>query len=134
MASTQAAADCSVSTTGMAFGNYDVFSTSALDSTATITVTCTSTTNVNLEISTGASHSFNPRIMQAGVTDDLNYNLYSNSNRTTIWGDGTGGTSFPTNRVRPSSAWTSTVYGRVPSQQDVSVGAYSDTVSVIIEF
>ena len=55
--------------------------------------------------------------------------------RGTIWGDNTGGTSHYT--ASPPQLLTNvtfTVYGRVPPLQDVSVGAYTDTVVVTITF
>jgi spore coat protein U-like protein len=51
----------------------------------------------------------------------------------TVWGDGSAGTSTvllrKVNRNRPV---TTTIYGRIPPGQNVSVGTYSDAVTVTI--
>jgi spore coat protein U-like protein len=61
--------------------------------------------------------------------------LYLNATRTTIWGDGTSGTSRYTRWLVPANQNISlSVYGRIPAQQDVSVGNYTDTVIATIEF
>ncbi len=65
----------------------------------------------------------------------LTYNLYRNAGRTNIWGDGTGGTSVYTRANPPNDSNVNlTIYGRIPAQQDVSAGNYSDTVSAVINF
>ncbi len=130
-----AQADCLVSATSINFGNYDVFSPTPLDSTGTISVTCTTNRNYQVEITIGPSPnsgSFDPRQMNLVTgTDLLNYNLYTDATYTTIWGDGTGGTGIVTIRVRNTTRDT-TVYGRIPPGQDVSVGSYSEMLTVTI--
>jgi spore coat protein U-like protein len=68
-------------------------------------------------------------------TETLDYNLYQDSTRTVIWGDGTGGSQTV---VQPSPPLNTnidvTVYGRVPAGQDVSSGSYSSTVTATIFF
>jgi len=65
----------------------------------------------------------------------LNYNLYLDAARTTIWGDGTGGTQNffvrnPTNNQDVSIP----LYGRIPAGQSTSAGNYSNTLTVTINF
>ena len=129
-----AQASCTISATSIAFGNYNVFTTTPGDSTGTITFRCNSSAfNISISLSDGSSSTFNQRTLRNG-SEVLNYNLYRNAARTTIWGDGTGGTSVYTNSNPPSSNINVTVYGRIPAQQDVSAGSYSDTVSAVINF
>ena len=52
----------------------------------------------------------------------LNYNLYLNSARTTVWGDGTGGTSVLTVTLNANVTRNQTVFSRVPARQDVTSG------------
>ena len=91
-------ADCSVFTTDLNFGGYDTFAIAALTSTGTITVSCNEAPPPVVMISIAPSfHSglFDPRQMRnTAGSDRLTYNLYTNAGRTSIWGDGTGGTTF----------------------------------------
>jgi spore coat protein U-like protein len=51
----------------------------------------------------------------------------------TVWGDGSAGTStVPLRKVNRNRPATTTIYGRIPPGQNVSVGAYSDSVTVTI--
>lgn len=133
---TGAYAACTVFTTGINFGSYDVFSTTPTDSTATIMVTCDETPAPTVAVSIGASPTsggFNPRKMKhASQPDLMNYNLFTDAPRTVIWGDGTSGTATETRRVRRGTPVTLTVYGRIFSGQDVSAGSYSETLTVTI--
>jgi spore coat protein U-like protein len=130
-----AAPACTISATSVNFGSYNVFTGSTTDSTGTVTINCNgSAHNITVALSQGSSSTFNPRTMTKGG-ETLTYNLYRDAARTTIWGDGTGGTSTYTNANPPNNADISlTVYGRVPAGQDVSAGAYSDTVAAVINF
>jgi spore coat protein U-like protein len=51
-----------------------------------------------------------------------------------VWGDGTAGTATVVQpkvmRNKPPAAIT--IYGRIPAGQDVSAGAYGDTLTVTI--
>jgi spore coat protein U-like protein len=126
---------CTISVTSVAFGTYNVFTTTAVDSTGTITYQCNSkATNISISLSDGSSTTYSPRTLRKG-SEILQYNLYSDAARTTVWGDGTAGTSVYTNANPPNNSnVTVTVYGRIPAQQDVSAGSYTDTVSAVINF
>jgi spore coat protein U-like protein len=123
------------------FGNYNVFTTSALDSTGTVRYDCNpAAVNISIALSRGASSNFAPRRLTNG-TESLNYNLYLDASRTQVWGDGTLGTAVlsvanpaNTNPGNTSRAVDATVYGRIPALQDVSAGAYTDTVVVTVNF
>jgi spore coat protein U-like protein len=129
-----AAPSCTISTTSVNFGNYNVFTGSATDSTGTITIDCNgSAHDIFVTLSKGASSSYSPRTMLKG-SEALSYNLYRDAARSSIWGDGTGGTSTYTNANPPNGPLNVSIYGRVPAGQDVSAGAYSDTVSAVINF
>lgn len=131
----EAAPSCTISTTSVSFGSYDVFNGSPTDTTGTVTFTCKgSAVNISVALNKGASTTFDPRTLTGG-TDTLNYNLFLNSSRTTIWGDGTGGTSTYTNALPPNnSAVNVTIYARIPANQDVRAGSYSDNVTATINF
>jgi spore coat protein U-like protein len=133
----EAGAACTVSATGVNFGAYDVFVTTPLDSTGTVTVTCDQAPPADITISigpSGTSGGFIPRQMRsASSSDRLNYNLFINAGRSTVWGDGAAGTStFFLKNVKKNRPAVTTIYGRIPPGQDVSVGSYSDSLTVTI--
>ena len=143
-----AAADCSVSLSSLAFGTYDQLAAIADDSTGTVTVTCTSIGNgggvtrvvYSVAFSTGASGSYQQRFMTSG-TPRLNYNLYVDAARSSIWGNGNGGTQLITGSLtvgpgvgNGTRTQTHTVYGRVPAQQDAAVGSYTDAIILTLTF
>jgi spore coat protein U-like protein len=117
------------------FGIYDTLASGNLDTTGNIRIQCRRHTRIpsyTVTIGADSRGSFLPRQMSNGP-DRLNYNLYLDSGYSTIWGDGTSGTSPVT--VAPARAnATFTVYGRSPLGQDVSLGIYSDVVTVTVEF
>lgn len=130
-----AQAACTVSATPVAFGPYDVFALAHDDAVGTITYRCTLLQlNVRISISRGSSSTFAPRTLRSG-SELLSYNIFRDSARTQIWGDGTGGTSIYSILIPP---WNQdvvlTMYGRIPAEQDARVGAYADTVVVTVEF
>lgn len=134
-AAAQPAPSCTISVVSVAFGNYNVFTVTPVDSTGSVTFRCNAAAaNISITLSKGASSTFTPRTMtKAGEV--LNYDLYLNAARTNVWGDGTGGTSTYTNANPPNNQnVTVTIYGRIPASQDVSAGAYSDTVLATINF
>jgi spore coat protein U-like protein len=122
-------AGCSVSTAGLNFGNYDVFSTLDDDITSTINVSCQSSTSYSISLSSGSGTYSSRTLVSAGNL--LSYNLYLDPTRLTIWGDG----SAATGTVSATGITGSyTVYGRVPAQQNAVVGIYADIVTVTVAF
>ena len=63
----------------------------------------------------------------------VRYNLYLDSLRTQIWGDGTSGTEVFTGSAS-TGATAVPVFGRVFGSQDVSAAIYIDTVIVTLDF
>ena len=122
-------ADCTVSAQSVAFGSYDVFSAQALDGTGNISVNCLPSAGYSLALSTGGG-SYNQRQM-ASADDVLNYNLYTSASRSTVWGDGTGGTGTVGGSAESANH---TVYGRIPAGQNRKAGSYGDTIIVTVTF
>jgi len=133
---TRAFADCTVTTTPVSFGNYDTFLATPLDTTGTITVACDNPPgpppDVTISISTSSSSGvFIPRQMKHTTRPDLlNYNLYTQQNRTTVWGDGTGGTSSVI--IKGTKRKKVTIYATIPQQQNVPAGPYTDSLTITI--
>ena len=126
--------NCTIHTTGVSFGTYNVFATSPLDSTGSVTYRCNGNVNITVTLNKGGATTFNPRRMLKG-SEALTYNLYLDASRTTIWGDGTGGTQVYSNPSTPNNQdVTVTIYSRIPASQDVSAGSYSDSITATINF
>jgi len=125
------ASGCTVSSSGLNFGNYDVFSTLNNDVTGTIDVNCPSGTSYSLGLSSG-SGTFYSRTLTNG-SHVLGYNLFIDSTRLTIWGDGSSGTSTVSGSGTGSTIGTP-VYGRVPAGQNAYIGSYSDVVTITVTF
>lgn len=129
------AVDCQISATDHAFGTYDPTSSVATDSTSDVTVKCLLAgtlveTSYTITLSTGASGNYSERTLES-ASDVLGYNLYVDSTRTTIWGDGSGDSATVSNTAQKE---THTVYGRLFAGQYVAAGSYSDTIIATVQF
>lgn len=125
---------CSVSANPLAFGNYDPTAVAALDATTTLSVLCTVGTSftVGLSAGVGSGATVTTRQMTNGG-NLLSYALYQTAARSTIWGN-TPGTDTPAPVTAPATATTLTVYGRIPQSQNVTAGAYTDTITVSVNY
>lgn len=128
---------CVVTANPLNFGNYDPTAPAALDTTTTLSVLCTIGTSftVGLNAGTTSGSTVTTRRMANSVNSAnlLNYALYQEAARTTNWGN-TPNTDTPAATIAPLLASTLTVFGRVPSGQNVPEGAYSDTVTVTVNY
>lgn len=120
---------------GVSFGAYSSLS-GVKDAEATILMSCLPTlpaltVTYTLKLGPGNGNSFSPRKMSAGGYS-LNYNLFRDTSRTQVWGDGTGGTV--TVAASCTAACSQQVYGRVPAGQSVPAAQYSDSVLITVEF
>ena len=128
-------ANCTVSTSALAFGNVNTINGQNVDGTGGITVTCTNGTSWTAAagVGGGSGATFSSRRMTNG-SDQLTYNIYTNSGRTTVWGDGTGSTAT-VGSTGTGTAQNVTIYGRVASgQTGVPAGTYADTVAVTVTY
>jgi spore coat protein U-like protein len=120
------------STSTLNFGSQGVF-TANVDQQSTISVQCTNTTpyNIGLDAGVGSGATVAVRKMTAGAAT-VNYSLYSDSGRNTVWG-----TTIGSNTVAATgngAAQSYTVYGRIPAQTTPAPGAYTDTVTVTVTY
>jgi spore coat protein U-like protein len=128
-------ANCTVSSSTVAFGNVNPLGGN-VDATGGITVTCTNGTGWSAAAGVGAGSgaSYAARRMDDGGPNLLNYNLYTDSARSNVWGDGTGSTTLFSG-TGTGLAQAVTVYGRVPTgQTTVPPGSYDDTVAVTVTY
>lgn len=146
--------NCTVSTSPVAFGTYDPIvanSSTGADVVAagTLVVNCTKNAGtgggnaVSISLGFGQNATSSPRKMKNVSLDTLSYDLYvpalaageytDCTTLTTIWNT--------TNVLSPASSfWQGTAHnisvcGKVPKgQTSASVGSYSDTVNVTVNF
>ena len=122
---------CAISASPLAFGTYAP--AAARDATATIAVNCSRTAPYQISLGGGQNPIAASRRMGGPLGGFVGYNLYSNSARSTAWGDGStfgarvGG-------VGSGTAQNLTVYGRIPANQYARPGSYSDSVFVTVEY
>lgn len=142
-----AAAGCSVFSSTLNFGSYDVLSPTPTDSTTNVLIIClrdpppnTETVAYTLSLSVGAG-SYAARTMNRGAAT-IEYNLYTSPAMTvaTVWGNGTGGsttvggTMAPLTASAPIRLASHTIYGRLPARQDIPVGTYTGNVVLTINY
>jgi spore coat protein U-like protein len=127
--------NCTISTAAVAFGSYDpvvAHASTNLDGTGTLTVACTKGATSTIGLNLGSNASGATRRMSDGATSYLSYELYQDAGRTTVWDGGAG--LYNPGAAPSKTARNFTVYGRVPSNQDVSAGSYNDTVVATVNF
>jgi spore coat protein U-like protein len=127
-------ADCTFTgVSGINFGQYSALDIAANNTgVGSISISCHGLGPQRvIGLSTGQSNNFDARIMTSGA-NQINYNLYTNSARTLIWGDGNGASKSIS--VSDSVLTTLNIFGQIPANQDASVGQYSDSIIVTIDF
>ncbi len=125
---------CLVSATDLNFGAYDPL-VGALDGTSTITATCTAETPYEIGLSAGTgTPATTTRAMTGsdGASTQLDYELYSDTTRSAIWGAPGGATVAQS--ALTGGALNYTVYGRIPASQYVPAANYADTVTVTVTY
>lgn len=128
------AANCTVTATPVAFGNYDPLSATPRNRNGRISVACNGRGTFTVALSTGQSGAYNPRYMLSGATSDrLDYNLYTSAARSIVFGDGTGGTQTVSKGFRNNTK-TVTVFGQIPAMENISAGTYSDSIVATVTF
>jgi spore coat protein U-like protein len=126
-------ATCTInSASTLNFGTQGVLATN-VDQTSTLQVTCTNTTpyNIGLDAGTGSGATVATRKLTSGGAT-VNYTLYSDSGRTTVWGN-----TVSTDTVAGTGNGTGqsyTVYGRIPTQTTPAPGNYADTITVTVTY
>jgi len=123
-------ATCTVSTNAVAFGPY---SGAEILATGNVSATCVNGTDYDIGLDAGQSTgaTVTTRKMKSGA-NLLPYQLFSDSGRTTNWGNTVG-----TDTVHGTGTGTSqnlTVYAKLPAGTVPAAGTYSDTVKATISF
>jgi spore coat protein U-like protein len=128
--------NCTIAATGLSFqtGASGLLNQD-LTTQGSLTVQCTNNDAYKITLSPGASTVQTARTMvgtAGGAT--VNYQLYTDSARSLIWGDGTGGTVASTGTGTGNSQ-TIIIYGKVPAQSPTPrPTTYTDTITATIYF
>ena len=137
----RAATTCTLAVGNVIFGSYDVFSPGSLDTSAPVIVTCSreggpQNINVTIGIGPGANGgSTASRKMKMLGGDLLDYNLFRDASKTSVWGQVPGVDAFTQTLVIPNKSSTQlsvTIFGRIPAGQDVQKGVYTDNVVLTV--
>ena len=128
--------NCTIATTPINFGAYDPVAANAttpLDDVGTNVIACTRGTAAHVGLSNGSNNIGSTRRMQMNAVNFLTYEIYKNAGRSEVWGNDFG-TNLDVPNAPSLEPRTYTAYGRVPSAQDASVGAYTDVVVASVDF
>ncbi|MGR9085689.1 MAG: Csu type fimbrial protein [Gammaproteobacteria bacterium] len=132
-------ANCTISTTPLAFGEYDPIVANRsvpLNGEGAVTTICTKGSAPVVTLGQGAnpaagSSDATPLRQMASGDSRLPYFLYQEAGRTLVWGNtpatGKGDTGT-------GLASTLTVYGQIPANQFKPAGSYADTVVATVTF
>jgi spore coat protein U-like protein len=120
------------------FGVYDPLAPGDIDVSPSLETRCTKNTNYTISLSTGAGTYAMRKMDSAGAnTDQLDYNIYTPAGFTTVWGDGTGGSSAVSDvgtGMLLAQKVTRVINARLFAGQDKSADTYSDTITVTISY
>ena len=126
-------ASCTInSASTLNFGSQGVLIAN-VDQTSTLQVQCTNTTpyNIGLDAGTGTGATVAVRKMTSGA-NTVNYSLYSDSGRATVWGNTIGTNTVAATGNGASQSYT--VYGRVTAQTTPAPATYTDTITVTVTY
>jgi spore coat protein U-like protein len=137
----QALATCTATTLPVSFSTYDPVLNADNDSgQGQVTVTCSLILGISLAVSYAISLSagtgtYAQRQMALGGAR-LNYNLYTNTGRTLVWGDGVGNSIVSDSYLLGlgGAIRNYPVYGRIPKRQAATPGLYLDTITVTVTY
>jgi spore coat protein U-like protein len=116
----------------LSFGTQGVLSAN-VDQTSTIQVQCTDTTpyTIGLDAGTGAGATVATRKLTGGGST-INYSLYTNAGRTSVWGTTIGSNTVASTGTGAAQSFT--VYGRIPAQTTPAPATYTDTITVTVTY
>ena len=134
---------CLVTSTPLAFGNYNGTSTTDTTGSATVTLICAGTSTATIEMNYGLSPVGTTRYMTGPLTTDkLAYGLFKPVSAAAGAVCGTLTVPFGTTALGASlpvinlslSAQIFNVCGNIPTGQSAALGAYADLVTVNVTF
>lgn len=135
------AKNCLVSGGDIGFGTYTP-TTGALTGSSTVGVRCTAGTGFTVALSAGQEASYAPRKLKDAGNNKLEYNLYTDSAYTTVWGNASGATITQSGTgagMGAGQAQNLTVYAQLPDNAanqlaPASAGNYTDNIIVTVTY
>lgn len=130
-------ASCAITANNLNFGSGVGLLTGAVNGSTTLSVTCSNSTpyTVGLDGGTVSGSTVSNRLMagtSAGNTaTTLQFQLYSDSGRATLWGNSSGSWVSGTGN---GAAQSLTVYGQVPVQTTPKPDTYQTTVTATVTY
>ena len=140
---------CTVTTDNITFGTYNPTNAAATSNNAgRITLACSTTSKSRssdqdtgtVTLSAGKGP-YTQRVLKNAANYSLNYNIYTDSAYTLVWGDGTGSTDTNTWAATSDGGSSGgatkyfTLYGRIPAlQYNVVPGSYTDSITVTLSW
>ena len=129
------AQSCNVGSASVTFGSY--VAASNLDAIGTVNLSCDKKVNVVMKLNAGngvdASFAGGRRLTRSVGGQTLIYNLYANSGRTQVFGDGTS--PSVTVSINVHKAYAQSIWARIPAGQSTAfAGNYTDTVLATITY
>jgi len=124
---------CTSTSTPISFGNYDGRGATGLGSAG---ASCNAA-GVPVVISLNGGAHFDVATSTrrlANGTNFLNYEIYGNVSRSSIFGDGTHGVPFSMTTNTIGHGANHAAYGIILAGQNVAVGAYTDIVDVTVTY
>ena len=131
-----------VSAASLAFGSYDAMVSTPTDTLTNVIVQCTRdggphhvTVTLGLDRGLNGTSVNDRRLSKQGGGDSLSYGLFRDASRSMVWGFSAGIDAASRTFAVPNNKFASetfTIYGRIPPQQNVSVGSYSDSVQITL--
>ncbi|MFY9513393.1 MAG: spore coat U domain-containing protein [Rubrivivax sp.] len=122
---------CAVSAADLAFGTYDAASATDTTATSTVTVTCSLLTPYNISLDSGTHASGSTRRLGSGASR-LSYEIYRDVSMSNVFG--TVAALLGVSGVGTGLAAPTTIYGKIPKNQAVVPGSYSDQITVTVDY
>ena len=131
--SPEIAGACTIIVNNFAFGRYVSGQPTALNGSWGITVNCDGFQAITASVtpSAGSGTYFLRSMNQVGGDDTLGYQLYTDWNHTTVWGDGTQQSAPVTGSGEGIVVLD--VFGKVGASQNVRPGTYEESIVVTVE-
>ena len=131
--STEVVANCTISADTLTVSGYDpivAHKTAHFDQESNVNVTCTNGSPVTITLNNGQNDGRQLKFGTDGTDKYLDYELYSDSARTVVWGN----TNTGVKTTGTGLAEALTVYMRVTAGQNVPAGTYTDVVTAVVTF
>jgi spore coat protein U-like protein len=122
---------CAVSAADLAFGNYDAASATDTTATSTVTVTCSLLTPYTISMDGGQYASGSTRRLGTGA-NRLTYEVYRDPTMTNVFG--TVAATLGVTGVGTGFSAPTIIYGKIPKNQAVVPGSYSDQITVTVDY